>query len=289
MSLATRCPVCEALFRVSPEQLRLRGGQVRCGKCDAVFDGLAHLVPGTTQTARAPNPAPSETQPTAIESLDFVTESAALRQSAIGTEPARPDLQVTSTGTQSAGPRFAVTPPDPEINKSDRPPAGDFLRQNRVSIAASVLLALLLVAQLAMRQRDVLAAQYPGLRPVLAALCSVAGCQLALPRIPERLSIEGDEMIVADPRAPGRISLLVTLRNSAPFAVSFPSLELSLQDDRDQIVARRVLGPDEYLERGTSVKDGLAARSDVNLRLALDTGSTKADGYRVFLFYPGTP
>ena len=34
----TRCPGCRTVFRVTPEQLALREGQVRCGRCRAVFD-----------------------------------------------------------------------------------------------------------------------------------------------------------------------------------------------------------------------------------------------------------
>ena len=35
----TRCPGCKTIFRVTPEQLALRDGQVRCGHCRHVFDG----------------------------------------------------------------------------------------------------------------------------------------------------------------------------------------------------------------------------------------------------------
>lgn len=44
MSLATRCPVCATAFRVRAEQLAARGGRVRCGQCNHVFDGVTHLV-----------------------------------------------------------------------------------------------------------------------------------------------------------------------------------------------------------------------------------------------------
>ena len=40
MALATRCPQCDALFRVVADQLKLRGGLVRCGQCRAVFDAI---------------------------------------------------------------------------------------------------------------------------------------------------------------------------------------------------------------------------------------------------------
>lgn len=44
MALATRCPHCKTTFRVASDQLKLRGGIVRCGTCHQVFDGNAALV-----------------------------------------------------------------------------------------------------------------------------------------------------------------------------------------------------------------------------------------------------
>lgn len=44
MALATKCPHCNTIFRVAADQLKLRGGIVRCGTCKEVFDGSAALV-----------------------------------------------------------------------------------------------------------------------------------------------------------------------------------------------------------------------------------------------------
>lgn len=44
MALATQCPHCGTMFRVAADQLKLRGGIVRCGACTQVFDGNAALV-----------------------------------------------------------------------------------------------------------------------------------------------------------------------------------------------------------------------------------------------------
>lgn len=57
MSLVTRCPVCATAFRAQRAQLAARGGTVRCGKCGAVFDGVAALVEeGAEQLALEPSP-----------------------------------------------------------------------------------------------------------------------------------------------------------------------------------------------------------------------------------------
>jgi len=153
-------------------------------------------------------------------------------------------------------------------------------------VALSAFLLLLLAAQLALWQRDMLAAEHPAVRGVLVALCGVAGCEVRLPQAVDRLSIEGDEMSAPDAKDPSRILLLATLRNSAPFPVAYPSLELSLQNAREEILARRVLGPADYLAPGSDRTGGLAAHGDVDLRLTLDTGAMRAEGYRLYLFYP---
>ncbi|MCA1998925.1 MAG: zinc-ribbon domain-containing protein, partial [Hyphomicrobiales bacterium] len=41
--ILTRCPNCSTVFRVTPEQLRVRHGQVRCGSCYATFNALSEL------------------------------------------------------------------------------------------------------------------------------------------------------------------------------------------------------------------------------------------------------
>jgi len=56
MSLITRCPACNTLFKVVPDQLRVSDGWVRCGQCDEVFDANAHLH----TDAVAPQPEPEK-------------------------------------------------------------------------------------------------------------------------------------------------------------------------------------------------------------------------------------
>lgn len=60
----SRCPACQTVFRVRPEQLRAHQGQVRCGRCQATFNALDHLfeargavTPAATST-EAENPPP---------------------------------------------------------------------------------------------------------------------------------------------------------------------------------------------------------------------------------------
>ena len=64
MSLITRCPACDTMFKVVPDQLRISEGWVRCGQCGEIFNASQHLVapeapPSAADRAPAPTPAPT--------------------------------------------------------------------------------------------------------------------------------------------------------------------------------------------------------------------------------------
>ncbi|CAN5135536.1 DUF3426 domain-containing protein [soil metagenome] len=71
MTLATRCPSCGTTFRVVSDQLKLRKGLVKCGRCLTVFNGVEKLhyiadeTVKTQVTVPAPEAAATETQPAA--------------------------------------------------------------------------------------------------------------------------------------------------------------------------------------------------------------------------------
>src|SRR6267378_1323848 len=46
VSMLTCCAAGTTAFRVTEPQLSARSGQVRCGRCGALFDALAALSPG---------------------------------------------------------------------------------------------------------------------------------------------------------------------------------------------------------------------------------------------------
>jgi len=72
MFLTTRCPQCATTFEVAPDQLRIRGGWVRCGECAMVFDGHACRVDA--------GPLPAEP----VASVNAITPPAVLRGKTLG-------------------------------------------------------------------------------------------------------------------------------------------------------------------------------------------------------------
>lgn len=151
-------------------------------------------------------------------------------------------------------------------------------------LAGSLIAALLAAAQLAYVYRTPLAAKLPGSKPLLVKMCSLVGCEVPLPADENLISIEGSELI-PDPAQPNLIKLSATLRNRAEFEQALPMMELTLTDNNDQTVVRKVFEPAQYLDP-SHTGQGIAPNSEVQARLALDVGQLKASGYRLFLFFP---
>ena len=275
VSLATRCPHCATVFRVQPAQLSARGGKVRCGKCTQVFDGVAGLV--------APSELGSGEGPTeASPQLALFEAGQAQATEETGSATPAPEPQIAPTEPESPSPPEPAAPAAPAFLAA---PAQAPRRTPWV--LASLLALLILSAQAAMAFRTELAVLVPQAKPVLAALCAQAGCDIRLPRRPRLLAIESSDL-QAEGRRENVIVLNAVLRNQAPFAQEFPALELTLTDEKDEALARRVLRPMDYLGAGAQARlaQGIGASADAALRLYLDTGGLKAVGYRMYLFYP---
>ncbi len=129
MALATKCPQCSALFRVVADQLKLRGGLVRCGQCRGVFDAIGSLtyVDDTalaqTRTITAltqPMPKPTASAASSATPRTSRTEPAAPSRRGPRTRPA-PD---TGPSRHTLGPattlRIAPTAPATLANASLR-------------------------------------------------------------------------------------------------------------------------------------------------------------------------
>lgn len=255
MSLVTRCASCGTAFRVQPAQLAAHAGQVRCGKCGAVFDGVAGLVEEGTELLRL-EPSPQ---------LGLFDPA---RRSERGEAD---DL----AGQEAPVPEFLL--------KAEPSPRSRILWGGLCVLAIAAL-----VLQGAYRYRTELAAAAPSARPALAWSCQVLRCEVSLPRRPELMSIDSSDL-QADAKSDSVIVLNAVLRNRAPFPQQLPTLELTLTDERDQPVLRKVLFPRDYLDPArttAALQQGLAASSEMSLRVNFDAGRVRATGYRLYLFFP---
>jgi predicted Zn finger-like uncharacterized protein len=313
--MVTRCPSCETLFRVTPQQLRAHGGKVRCGRCMTVFDGFRALAtlpeqtPSATplQTAAETGTlfAPEATTATAAEAV--VVPNAAL--------PAAPEPvmalsipagfefePVQAPAASAAHPviRPIATPAASEINAASRIESpslstikGDasFMERARSAPrrgarawrAGSAFMLVAVAGQAAYFYRSDLMANYPALKPAIEHICEALECSAPLPQRPKLINIEASDLQILDPARPAVIQLTATLRNHAGYDLGFPALDLVLTNTKEHTLARRIFLPEDYLEKDKDLKSGLPANAEVTVRLDLDTGELGAAGFRLGL------
>ena len=269
----TRCPGCTTIFRVTPQQLALRAGQVRCGHCKTVFDGNAELI----------SLAPRREPPPDDDAYD---------------EAMRGPPTVTLRSSQALEPTEAVeafeqTEDDlPARVHYDERFAWDKPKPRRRGVAVAYALAipalvLLLAGQVIFHYRDAIAAQFPAAKPVLVRACATVGCSIQPLRdvAMKYLTFESSGL-EADPAHKGLLILSANMRSHAAWPLEYPHLEFSLTDAADKVVVRRALAPSDYVDATADLARGIPANGEVAVKVFVDASATMQAGYRLYMFYP---
>ena len=299
--LITTCGHCRARFRVTPQQLNAKSGQVRCGSCQKVFNGFEALerfpdddTGGRLLAAREAEEAAARNTPVDLDVLpdEDMPEIETLDPEA---PPAPVHAQVdvpqratsSAPGTDHAPPAPAAAPRPraqvhvPELTLETEP----HKPLSRAWSFGVALLACLLLLELAYAFRGPLAQRYPTLRPTLESACARLDCNVPWAREEGMLKLEDSELLEV-PGKPSEIALGARIRNLASVAQEYPHLELTLTDITGQAALRRVLRPTDYLGRPLAHGEVLPPGVEIALQLRLETPRIKATGYELLLFYP---
>lgn len=256
----TRCPYCRTRFNIGEAQLGAQAGMVRCGHCMQTFDARPSYIPD--------EPSPQLELPMVDIELPIL-DSEVER-----TSPGLPVLQPMTLAEQVA----IVEDEDVSEYQPER--------RTWPWAVAALLLTVLLVAQFAYTFRVDLAARMPGFKPALVAYCKLLKCTVPLPQKTDLIGIESSEL-VADPGHESQINLNALLRNRAPYAQAFPSLELTLNDSLDKPLARRIFRPSDYLPPSENEAAGMQPNHELSLSLHLHVNDLRPMGYRLAVFYQG--
>jgi predicted Zn finger-like uncharacterized protein len=273
----TRCPGCHTVFRVTPQQLAMREGQVRCGHCKTVFDGVREQISLAPQVRSAEH---DNAYDEAVQGPPTVT-----LRNAQALHPVRPEVAETD----------APAKPEPEEDISEIAYEERFAwaRPNKTRRSSGALLGIAipllfaaLLAQLLFHYRDAVAARWPVSKPVLTQACALAGCTIRPLRdlAMQYLSIDASDL-QADPAHKGLLILIASVRSHAGWPLAYPDLEFSLTDTNGATVVRRVLTPAEYAG-ALDLSKGIAANGEVPIKLFVDASATTQAGYTLYVFYP---
>lgn len=261
----------------------------------------AQPVAETSSDAVGTDVTPGELQPALV-----VGSGAELPVSApVSAEPEAGALSDPPASTMAAsGPPLDPAVPDlmPHAPMSAAEPAGTvapvpdvgFVRQARRKAAwssAPVRAALWLVVlcasgllafQVAVQERNRLAAVSPALKPWLIQLCEHVGCAVGPFEHIEAVEIAGTELLKA---SDGTYRFDVSLRNRSVVPVALPALELTLTDRSGEPVVRKVLLPEDWSQSLTELPP--LTETGLTLTMSLrEPDQMRMDGFRAVVFYP---
>ncbi len=270
MSLAARCPHCLTVFRISGPQMAAAQGWVRCGNCQAIFDAAAHLMNEDGAPLEVPTVQPQQGEPSRQAPGQPPLPDIDLELPDLGPLP-QAGLEVSAqAAAASASPPQAAAP-------SPRPGSSGVMGWFAVGLLSASLCALL-----AYGLRGHLAAAFPESRQALTQVCQALGCTLPPMSMLQAIELEGRSL--RHDEATGLHTLAVRLRNSADWPVLSPGVDLSLLDERGQVLSRRMISAADFAA-GAS----LASHAKVDWTVKLDLkglqGPAIAD-FRLDLYYP---
>jgi predicted Zn finger-like uncharacterized protein len=192
-----------------------------------------------------------------------------------------------------AGAPPEANPTTREAEETERPPS--FMQPKRRSRrgfsvvygGGTALLVLLAAIQLAVIFRGQLMIHWPQSRLPLTDLCSVFRCTVNWPMQADRLAVMGTELQAI--QGTDALELSALIRNRAEFRQSLPAIEVTLTDARNRPLARKVFTPADYLasagEPTTRLQEGLAAGSDLAIRIHFEARGLSPAGFLVYPFY----
>lgn len=147
-----------------------------------------------------------------------------------------------------------------------------------------VLGVVLFVVQLMYVYRVQIVSQIPMLRPVFESACQTLSCKVPYERRLDQIRVQASALHKA-PNQPGHSTLGFTLRNEFERPQEWPTLVLDLKDFSGALIARRNITPDQYLASERR-EPAFAARSEIMVRLPLNTGQLQVNGYQISPFFP---
>lgn len=292
----TQCPHCDTVFQVNDEQLRVAQGRVRCGRCQGVFDALAHpyeQAGGADATApREPHASAqtwesdeSDDTPYIIASRDddpwapiqAAAPDAVAAQDAVEVAVAEPaaDTSVTdAVASESAEtgpvnlvetlPRIDIVDVLRDQLGEQAPPAPAASRSIVWSLLAVLLILSLGGQYLYFARADL--AQYEPLRPWLQRACTYLDCELPLRHAPEQIELLSRD-VISHPRIRNALLINATFVNRASYAQVYPVLQITLSNENGAVVAMRRFQPEEYLAQGARVAAGMLPGAPVRVVL----------------------
>jgi predicted Zn finger-like uncharacterized protein len=267
--VTTTCPQCATIFRVNPEQLAARRGQVRCGRCRHVFNGYETVSIGPLEDK------PKRSNPKSSDKFTVNQGGWWGRMRGLTLNPS----QRLGSAVRSSPPSIIKT----GIARDEfgfRIPLWKLHLGKLVSVGIICLMMLVFVTE-----RVAIVQVLPSIRPLYVKLLSPIGLHTPYPGDAELWTVESSDLR-EDAKNGEIFHLSATLRNRSKSTQALPTIDLNITDMDGLSIEHQTISPDQYLSDMRAVDQGLPGNSELSLKLELKHSGKKGQGYRIVLFFP---
>lgn len=310
MNGTTLCPHCETRFKIAQVQLTAHEGRVRCGKCLEAFDARSSFIseqvdlPIEEADDSKVNDIQEEQveeaveEPLAAPTDDVTSDTSEISPTHSGlTIPAKSENALDFSQMATPQPKTEQSEFTQAINLEKRHEAVETTSDEEISrfelsakqpvwpwLTGACIACIALLLQAAYFYRTPLAAHFPALKPILVTSCHALNCDVALPQQANLMSIESSN-IEADEKKENQINFSTLIRNRANYPQAFPILSLTLSDEQNRPLARRLLQAKDYLPETENLNTGFPANHEINILLHLQAANIRPAGYQLELYY----
>lgn len=278
VSWIVRCPACGSTYSVVPDQLKMAQGWLRCGQCQQAFDSTGLVVAW-----------PTKAEPEIAFSADADRSDRLVLDELLKQEDRSPATGSNAEIVSSFEQALATFKPqaltsavssDPFEEDGEEVVAQPTERNKGWWVTTgALLLALALALQWVWIERHALAATVPYADVLWRETCRMLGCDVSAPQVKNAIVIQNSSLT---PTEGGGTWLTWTWRNTSPYAVQVPALELTLLNAQNQAVLRRVISPAE-MEAPASLSSAQVWSGKLHL---VPVSGPTSSGYRLLSFYP---
>ncbi len=264
----TKCPECRAVFLVTSEQLNMAEGLVRCGICDAVFNGKDHI-----EEDHDPNEAIETSQQPHLELDQLAVTDDTNEQDESEARNEDPDNyslqdseQLSDDDTLTDAERIPTVIRDDfgsnPLTRTNSP------IQTAVFTLGAIGLAIFLLGQISFWQNvDILP------RTWISSFCETIGCGTKQQRDLNAIKIL-NRNIYTHPNAKKALMITTSFVNQSQTAQIYPLLGITLLDTHGNIIAMRQFNPKDYLVNKSLADTLMQPNQPVGARIeVLDPGS----------------
>ena len=169
----------------------------------------------------------------------------------------------------------AAVPVTPPAWQPANPPS------SALAVMVTFLAAAVLLGQVLVFQRDKLVAMNLSVQPFFNAVCQTLGCRVDWPKEPDKVVIDSTNF---KQLKDDRFSFTLSVKNQASYFLGTPALELTLTNDEEGDMVRKV-----WLAQEIDLPVVLKPMRTQTVEMVFSVEEPlagKINGYRALLFYP---